>query len=58
MCDYLGALTMRPKYRCDYLKVLTVGGIALTLPHSEPAVIQTNAPLEMLSVETAATDNI
>jgi hypothetical protein len=48
----------RPKYRWDYLKFLTVGGITVTLMHSSLAVMQNNAPLEMLSVETAATDNI
>jgi hypothetical protein len=44
----------RPKCRWDYLKVLTVGGITVTLMYSSLAVMQNNAPLEM-SVETAAT---
>ena len=48
----------RPEYRWDYFKVLIVGGITVTLLHFSPAVMQNNAPLEMLSVETAATDNI
>jgi hypothetical protein len=47
-----------PRYRWDYLKVLIVGGITVKLLHSSLAVMQNNAPLEMLSVETAATDNI
>ena len=35
-----------------------LGGITVALIHSSPAVMQNNAPLEMLSVETAATDDI
>jgi hypothetical protein len=35
-----------------------LGGITVTLMHSSSAVMQVNAPLEMLPVETAATDNI
>jgi hypothetical protein len=48
----------RRKYRWNHLKILIVGGITVTLMHFSPAVMQNNTPLEMLSVETAATDNI
>jgi len=37
---------------------LDLDGITVTLMHSSSAVMQVNAPLEMLPVETAATDNI